>query len=59
MDLQPLLIREKDAAAILGISRPTFRKWVAAGRFNGGFLIDGCRVWKYSDLKNFADSLAG
>ncbi len=55
---QPILLREKDAAAVFGISRPTFRKWIAAGRINEGFLIDGCRVWRYADLQKFADSLA-
>ncbi|WP_216654692.1 hypothetical protein [Pseudogemmobacter hezensis] len=52
MDIQPLLIREKVAAAIMGISRPTFRKWIAAGRLNEGVMIDGSRLWKCADLKN-------
>lgn len=56
---RPLLVREKDAAAALGISRPTFRKWIRAGRICEGFMIDGCRVWRWSDLENFVDRLAG
>ena len=55
----PLLVREKDAATILGVSRPTFRKWIAAGRICEGHIIDGCRVWRYADLQKFVDSLAG
>jgi excisionase family DNA binding protein len=56
---EPLLVRERNAAEILGVSRPTFRKWIAAGRISEGHMIDGCRVWRYADLKKFADSLAG
>lgn len=59
MKPEPLLVREKNAAEILGVSRPTFRKWIVAGRIGEGHVIDGCRVWRYADLKKFADSLAG
>lgn len=56
-EIQPLLLRERQAAALYSISRPTFRRWVMAGRIPEGTMIDGCRVWHIDVLKQAAENL--
>jgi predicted DNA-binding transcriptional regulator AlpA len=48
--LAPLLIREKDLPALLGLSRATIRRAMAAGRFPQCLRIGRCVAWRRADV---------
>jgi hypothetical protein len=53
-----VLVSENDAATMLSVSKPTFRKYVAAGAITQVALPDTKRnLYRISDLRAFADSL--
>lgn len=56
----PLLLSEVQAARLLGVSRTTFRRWVAAGHLHSVFMPGGERrkLYHRDDIMAFARSLA-
>jgi hypothetical protein len=55
-----ILIPENNAYPLLGVSKPTFRSWVAAGLIRPVALPGGVRrnLYRRADLEAFADRLA-
>ena len=49
--LEPLLLREKEAAAICGVSPRTWRDWRASGKVPPSHKIGGSVFWKTEDIK--------
>jgi len=56
----PILVSERDATMMCGVSRPTFRNWVDAGLIVRVDLPGNVRrnLYRRSDLEQFAASLA-
>jgi len=48
--LQPLLLRPKDVARLLGVSRRTIDGWRASGRLPPAIKLGGCLLWRRVDL---------
>ncbi len=56
-NITPKVLRAKDASKYLGISVPTFWRWVQAGTLpKGTRLSNRCTVWKICDLDLFLSS---
>lgn len=57
---RPILVSERDATMMCGVSRPTFRSWVDAGLIARVDLPGNLRrnLYRRSDLEAFAASLA-
>jgi Helix-turn-helix domain len=55
----PILVSETEGAKLLGVSRPTFRKWVRLGLIAPLELPGGIRrnLYRRRDLEDFAESL--
>ena len=51
----PLLIREKQLPAMLGLSRATIRRAMEAGRFPKCVRIGRCVAWRRADLEAWID----
>jgi predicted DNA-binding transcriptional regulator AlpA len=56
-DIQPRLLSKKDAAAYLGVSTPTFAKWVAEGLFPPSVSIT--KMWDKKAIDAQLDKLSG
>ncbi len=57
--IAPLLVRERDLPALLGLSRATIRRAMAAGRFPKCIRIGKCCAWKMRDLEAWIDAGCG
>ena len=58
LDLTPIFLRDKQAAAVLGISRSHFWKaFVSTGKIKSHKIAPRITVFKYKDLEALADSL--
>lgn len=57
----PILVDEAEAARLCGVSKPTFRDWVAAGLIDRVVLPGNLRrnLYRMADLEVFAAKLAG
>jgi predicted DNA-binding transcriptional regulator AlpA len=55
MQVKPLAVDAKQAAAAFGLSRSKWYDLQAAGRIPKSFKIDGSRRWLYSDLCRWAE----
>ena len=55
-----ILVSEDDGSVMLGVSKPTFRRWVAEGLITPVSLPHGIRrkLYRRTDLEAFAASLA-
>ena len=55
-----ILVNEDNSSTMLGVSKPTFRHWVADGLITPVALPDGIRrkLYRRTDLEAFAASLA-
>jgi DNA-binding transcriptional MerR regulator len=55
-----ILVSEDESSIALGVSKPTFRQWVADGLITPVALPDGMRrkLYRRTDLEAFAASLA-
>jgi predicted DNA-binding transcriptional regulator AlpA len=49
----PLLVREKDLPQLLGLSRATIRRAMAAGRFPRCIRIGRCVAWRRIDVERW------
>jgi predicted DNA-binding transcriptional regulator AlpA len=47
----PLLVRERSLPALLGLSRATIRRAMAAGKFPKCIRIGRCVAWRRADLE--------
>ena len=56
MGTPALLVREKDLPALLGLSRATVRRAMAAGRFPACIRIGRCVAWRRVDLEAWIDT---
>lgn len=56
----PILVDEAEAARLVGVSKPTFRAWVAKGMVSKVHLPGGLRrnLYRTADLETFAANLA-
>jgi predicted DNA-binding transcriptional regulator AlpA len=52
----PLLVREKSLPALLGVSRATIRRAMAAGRFPPAIRWGGCVAWRYADVMAWVEA---
>jgi predicted DNA-binding transcriptional regulator AlpA len=59
MKHKPHTLREKDAILYLSIGRTKFRTLIANGRLPQPYCLDGCRLWKTSELERAFDNLIG
>lgn len=48
-------LNKQEAAALLGISRPTFDKWIASGRISSGHIIGRVYRWSKEELLSARD----
>jgi excisionase family DNA binding protein len=57
---QRFLLSEDDGSCMMGVSKPTFRKWVAGGLIRPVEMPCGerRRLYRRADLEQFAASLA-
>ena len=49
----PLMIRERDLPGLLGLSRATIRRAMAAGRFPACVRVGRCVAWRVVDLERW------
>ena len=54
-----ILVSENDSSTLLGVSKPTFRRWVAVGLIRPVAMPNGMRrkLYRRSDLEAFAAAL--
>lgn len=55
VQLQPLLLRPRDVARLLGVSRRTIDSWRASGRLPPAMKLGGCLLWKHADLVSWVE----
>ena len=53
--IEPILIRAKDAAALCGVSPRTWQSLRAEGRVPRAYKLNGCVLWRLSDLRKWVD----
>lgn len=53
---EPLLLRDREAAALCGISTAHLWRCWAAGRFPRGVLIGRCRRWSTQELREWIEA---
>jgi len=56
---QPWLVREKSLPSLLGLSRATIRRAMAAGRFPPCIRVGRCVAWRRVDLERWIASGCG
>ena len=57
---QSPLLRAKQAAAFLAISKTTFHRWVQSGRLPKGIALGpGATVWRRAELEAFVSTMEG
>ena len=55
LETKPLLLKDTEAARILGIGRSTFWKWVAVGTFKPIRVGNRITRFKYKDLADWVE----
>jgi predicted DNA-binding transcriptional regulator AlpA len=55
----PLMVRERDLPALLGLSRATIRRLMDRGSFPKCFKIGKCCCWKMADIAAWIDAGCG
>ncbi len=53
--LEPLAVRPKEAARLIGVSERTFATMRACGQLPPGYKLNGCVVYRTSDLKKWTE----
>lgn len=55
IQLEPLAVRPKGAAALIGVSPRKFAEMRACGQLPPAFKLKGCLVYRLADLKKWTD----
>ena len=54
--IDPISLRAKQAAEVVGVSGRTWAALQSAGKLPPSFKLGGCRLWRVSDLRLWAES---